>query len=204
MFPMVSWGQAEAAPQAEVLSEPVPDEVLESAVAAVAALGREVVQGRYHVALERMNPKWKARHAKRMGGMKELERQLAAVPAEMMRRGISMISFKPQGKPNGYGVTPVNRQIKEQGATIERLVCTQWLVLVPTVTQFKILQSQPGQPAKWIEIESIGYQVAISDREKLDWTFIDGGGLNANDLRSVFITLPQDMVLPPVGKKEAP
>jgi len=72
------------------------------------------------------------------------------------------------------------------------------------VTQFKILQSQPGQPAKWIEIESIGYQVAISDREKLDWTFIDGGGLNANDLRSVFITLPQDMVLPPVGKKEAP
>lgn len=204
MSPMASWGQSEAAPQAEVFSETVPDEVLESAVAAVAALGREVVQGRYHVALERMNPKWKERHAKRMGGMKELERQLAAVPAEMMRQGISMVSFKPQGKPRGYGVTPVNRQMKERGATIERLVCTQWLVLVPTVTQFKILQSRPGQPAKWIEIESIGYQVAISDRENLNWTFIDGGGLNANDLRSVFITLPQDMELPPVGKKEAP
>lgn len=204
VFPVVSWGQAEAAPQAEVFFEPVPDDVIESAVAAVAALGREVVQGRYHVALERMNPKWKERHAKRAGGMKELERQLATVPAAMMRQGISMISFKPQGKPRGYGVMPENRQIKERGATIERFVCTQWLVLVPTVTQFKILQSQPGQPAKWIEIESIGYQVAISDREKLNWTFIDGSGLNVNDLRLVFITLPQDMELPPVGKKEAP
>ena len=204
MFPMVSWGQAGASPQAEVLSEPVPDEAIESAVAAVAALGREVVQGRYHIALERMNPKWKMRFAKRAGGMKELERQLAAVPAEMMRQGISMVSFMPQGKPRGYGVSPVNRQIKEQGIAVERLVCTQWLVLVPTVTRFKILQSQPGQPAKWVEIESIGYQVAISDREKLDWTFIDGAGLSANELRSVFITLPQDMELPPVGKKEAP
>lgn len=204
MFPMASWGQAEAAPQAEVFDEPVPDEVLDSAVAAVAALGREVVQGRYHVALERMNPKWKERYAKRMGGMKELERQLAAVPAEMVGRGISMISFKPQGKPRGYGVSPVNRQIKQQGVVVERLVCTQWLVLVPTVSQFKVLQKQTGQPDKWIEIESIGYQVAISDREHLNWTFIDGGGLNVNDLRSVFITLPQDMELPPVGKKEAP
>lgn len=200
---MTSWGQGEAVPQAEVLAEPVPDEVIDSAVEAVAALGREVVQGRYHVALERMNPKWKKRYAQRIGGMHELERQLAAVPAEMVRQGITMVSFMPQGKPRAYGVSPVTRQIQDRGVTVERLVCTQWLVLVPTVTRFKVLQSQPGQAPKWIGIESTGYQVAISDRDKLDWTFIDGAGLSANDLRSVFVTLPQDMELPPLGKKEA-
>jgi hypothetical protein len=46
--------------------------------------------------------------------------------------------------------------------------------------------------------------VAIADKEDLNWTFIDGSGLTPADLRGLFITLPQDMELPPVGRREVP
>lgn len=192
----------EPAPEAEVVADPVPPEVEASAVAAVARLGEEVVLGRYQVAVERMNPQWKERAAKRLGGMAELEKQLAAVAAQMVRQGISMISFKPQGKPRTYQVTPGRRSIAGSGSRVEKLVYTQWMVLVPTVTRFRIMRSVPDAPPKVITIESTGYQVAVADKGADNWTFIDGAGLTVADLRSLFITLPQDMELPPVGKKE--
>jgi hypothetical protein len=58
-----------------------------------------------------------------------------------------------------------------------------------------------GEPRPLV-IESTGYQVAISDKGENNWTFIDGAGLKPADLRGLFVTLPQDMELPPVGKRE--
>ena len=81
-----------------------PPDVVASAVAAVDKLGEEVVLGRYQVAVERMNPMWKERTAKRMGGMEALEKQLDGVATQMVQQGISMISFKPQGQPRSYEV----------------------------------------------------------------------------------------------------
>jgi hypothetical protein len=185
--------------EAEVMAEPVRPEVVAAAVDAVAKLGDEVVLGRYKVAVDRMNPLWKERAAKRMGGMDSLEKQLEGVAAQMVQQGISMISFKPQGQPRTYQVSPGKKVVKENGVDVEKLVYTKWMVLVPTVTTFRILRE--GNP-KPLVIESTGYQVAICDKGKNDWTFIDGAGLTTNDLRSLFITLPQDMELPPVGKRE--
>lgn len=185
--------------EAEVMAEPVRPEVVAAAVDAVAKLGDEVVLGRYKVAVDRMNPMWKERAAKRMGGMESLEKQLEGVAAQMVQQGISMISFKPQGQPRTYQVSPGKKVVKENGVDVEKLVYTKWMVLVPTVTTFRILRE--GNP-KPLVIESTGYQVAICDKEKNDWTFIDGAGLTTNDLRSLFITLPQDMELPAVGKRE--
>ena len=113
-----------------------------------------------------------------------------------------MISFKPQGKPVAYGVSPPALDVVVNGKKEQRLVNTKWMVLVPTVTHFRITRRDGAAPAEPIDIESISYQVAISDRGKNDWTFIDGAGLTVNDLRSVFISLPQDMELPTVGKRE--
>lgn len=184
----------------EVVAEPIPPEVLTSAVSAVAKLGDEVVLGRYQVAVERMNPRWKARAAHRMGGMATLEKQLAGVAAQMVQQGISMISFKPQGQPRPYEVSPAKKTIKQNGVDTEIMAYTQWMVLVPTVTKFRILR--PGVP-KPLVIESTGFQVAVCDKGKNDWTFIDGSGLSTNDLRSLFVTLPQNMELPPIAKREA-
>ena len=190
---------AVAPDEAQIVADPVPPEVERSAVEAVAKLGEQVVLGRYHMALERMNPLWKERTAARMGGMEALQRQLDAVAAEMVRQGVTMISFKPQGKPQVHQVGPGKKTIRDNGSTIERGVYTKWLVMVPTVTRFRILAE--GNPRPMI-IESTGFQVAISDKDRLDWTFIDGAGLTVADLRRLFITLPQDVELPPVGKRE--
>ena len=199
--PLPAQSEAPSAPaaEAEVLSDPVPPEVAASAVAAVKQLGEEVVLGRYQAALQRMNPLWKERTAARMGGMEVLEKQLAGVAAQMVQQGISMISFAPQGQPRVYQVSPGKRIVRENGNEVEKLVHTKWLVMVPTVTRFRIMQQ--GNPRPFV-IESTGYQVAISDKGKNSWTFIDGAGLKPSELRSIFITLPPDLELPPVSKRE--
>jgi hypothetical protein len=190
---------APAEPESEVLAEPVPPETITRAVEAVAKLGEEVVLGRYHVAIERMNPVWKERTAARMGGMEKLEKELAGVAAQMVQQGVSMISFKPQGQPRAYEVSPGRKVIRENGQDVERMVFTKWLIMVPTVTRFRIMQQGNPRP---IVIESTGFQVAISDKGKNDWTFIDGSGLKPGDLRGVFITLPQNMDLPGITRRE--
>ena len=179
--------------EAEVIADAVPPEVVQSATSAVATLGNEVVLGRYQAALERMNPLWKERVSQRMGGMQALEEQLAKIPEEMVRQGITMLSSKPDG-------APIVHQVGPQKGKSGNLVYTKWLVLVPTMTKFRLIRE--GNP-KPLVIESLGYQVAISPKDKLDWTFIDGAGLKVSDLRGLFITLPRNIQLPPVSKRQA-
>lgn len=187
------------APQ-QPLASAAPPDVVASAVAAVARLGDEVVMGRYQVAVERMNPMWKERTAKRLGGMLELERQLAGVAKQMVQQGISMISFKPQGQPRSYEVGPGKKVDVVAGEEVESLIFTKWMVLIPTATTFRVIF--PGEPKPRV-IESIGFQVAVAEKGKNDWTFIDGSGLTVNDLRGLFPTLPQDLQLPPLEKRES-
>lgn len=179
--------------EAEVIADAVPPEVIQSATSAVASLGNEVVLGRYQAALERMNPLWKERVSQRMGSMQALEEQLAKIPEEMVRQGITMLSSRPEG-------TSIVHQVGPQKGKSGNLVYTKWLVLVPTMTKFRLIRE--GNP-KPLVIESLGYQVAISPKDKLDWTFIDGAGLKVSDLRGLFITLPRNIKLPPVSKREA-
>lgn len=188
--------------ESEVQADPVGPDVVASAVAAVGKLGDEVVMGRYQAAIERMYPKWKERAANRAGGMQVLEKQLAGVAAQMVQQGVSMISCKPKGAPTVYQVSPGNRTVTENGVKVEKYGYTKWLVMVPTVTRFRIMRKEDGQVPKPIVIDSTSYQVAVSDKGANNWTFIDGAGLNVAELRSLFITLPQDMKLPPVEKKE--
>lgn len=200
----VATAQDGAAPQqplaeAEVMPEPIPPGVVAAAVAAVEKLGDQVVLGHYQVAVDRMNPMWKERAAKRMGGMAALEKQLEGVAAQMVQQGISMISFKPEGQPRTYEVSPGKKVVKENGTDTEKLVYTKWMVLVPTATKFRIIREGNPRP---LLIESTGFQVAICDKGANDWTFIDGAGLTTNDLRAMFGTLPQNMELPPVAKRE--
>jgi hypothetical protein len=178
-----------------------PPEVVTSAVSAVAALGNEMVLGRYQVALERMNPQWKERAARGMpGGMAELEQQLGGVAKELVQQGISIISYQPQGPPQSYEVGPGTKVEKINGEMVESLSFSKWLVLVPTVTKIRMICPGVTKPKV---IESIGYQVAISEKGKNVWTFIDGAGLSVNDLRTMFVNLPREMKLPPLEKREA-
>lgn len=177
----------------------VPPEVVASAVNAVSELGKEVVLGRYQVAVDRMYPQWKERAAKRMGGMENLQKQLDGVARQMLQQGISITDFKPAGQARAFEVFPGKQTETVDGKEVETLRYTKWLVLVPTLTRFRAMIE--GDPVA-VNIESTGFQVAISDKGSGEWTFIDGSAVSVNDLRSLFITLPKDLELPPLEKKQ--
>ncbi|MGC4015212.1 MAG: hypothetical protein QM755_11955 [Luteolibacter sp.] len=180
-----------------VKADPVPADLSASAQAAVEKLGLEVVAGRYQTAINRMYPQWKARMAKRAGGMKALDEQLAAVPQILQQGGITLLSSKPYGTPQVFQVAPGKRIEKVDGRDTPVLVYTKWLVIVPTVTRLKVAQDGTTSLG-----ERTSFQAAISDKGKYDWTFIDGSSVNAAELRGLFLTLPETLVLPKVGGRE--
>ena len=200
-----------AAPGAPVAPKPadpenvMPDpevpaaEVLFSAKAAVEKLGAQVVLGRFDVAIERMYPVWKKRMAERVGGMEQLVAKLGGAAKQMQVNGVSLISFKPEGQPSVHEVSLGKKSVTVNGKPSEVDVFTKWLLFIPTATQFRLFKENDPKPHV---VESIGFQVAISDKGQNDWTFIDGSGLTISDLRTLFPTLPEDLVLPPMGGRE--
>jgi len=178
-------------------SAKAPPEVVASAVAAVQKLGAEVVLGHYQVAIDRMLPSWKERMAKRMGGTEELQKQLAGLSAQMSQQGVSMISFKPDGENRSFEVWPGKKKTVVDGKETEELIYTKWLIIIPTVTQFRIMKDRDFHI-----IESRGFQIAVSDKGADDWTFIDGSGVTVSELRSLFLTLPADVELPQIERRE--
>lgn len=179
-----------------------PVEVTNAAVAAVKVLGEQVVLGKHQVAIDRMYPEWKERAAKRAGGMEKLQQQLAGVATTMAQQGVQLISFRPQGAPISYEVLPGKETVEENGKKVEKLIHKNWLVLIPTVTEYRIAKpAEKGGAPKFVVIQSTGFQVAVSEKDKNDWTFIDGASVTVADLRRLFITLPENMELPPIKRK---
>jgi hypothetical protein len=179
-----------------------PAEVTSAAVAAVKAMGDQVVLGKHQVAIDRMYPQWKESVAKREGGMEKLEEKLAGIVKTMNEQGVQLISFRPEGAPTAYEVGPGKEVVEEGGKKVEKMIFKKWLLLIPTVTQYRITKpAQAGELPKFLVITSRGFQVAISDKGKNDWTFIDGAGVTVPELRRLFITLPDTMVLPEIKRE---
>jgi hypothetical protein len=181
-----------------VAEQPSPEVAL-SAVAAVRLLGAEVVKGNFRIAYDRMYPQWKERTARQFGGMDRLEAKMVAASQELTRQGVSIVSFQPAGEPKVFEVWPGKKLRNEGGQAKEIFVYTKWLVIIPTATRFNIIQNHQNQV-----IESRGYQVAISDKGTNDWTFIDGASLTVPELRSLFLTLPEDFKLPEIERRVVP
>ncbi len=180
--------------------EAPPPGVASSAVAAVRELGDQVVRGNHSYAIERMFPRWKKRMAKRLGGMDQLEKELGKVNEQMRLQGIHFMSFKPTGVPRVFEVWPGKKTEVEDGKEVEVMIMTKWLVLIPTVTKFRIIDDV----GKYRYIESKGFQIAISDKGKGkdDWYFMDGAGVSVLELRSLFPSFPKNAELPPTGRSE--
>lgn len=184
--------------QDAIVEKPSP-EVARLAVKAVEELGQQVVQGKYMTAVEKMYPRWKERTAARMGGMEAMEAKLAAVPREMLKQGMSITQFQPIGVPEVYEVGMGKAMVMQNGTQVEKIRYTKWMVLVPTSTHFRMMVENNPRP---IFVESISFQIAISDKNALNWTFIDGSGIGVNELRSLFVNLPMDLKLPALEKRE--
>lgn len=180
-----------------------PAEVTSSAVAAVEDLGKQLILGRHKVAIDRMYPTWKERSAKQAGGEAALEAQLARVAQIMAAENVSLISFKTRGVPTAYEVWPGKKTEMIDGKPVETMVFEKWLMLIPTEAVFR--RKIPNQePPQWVNYTTYGFQVAISDKGKNTWTFIDGSSVTVSELRSLFLTLPENMELPKIERKSSP
>ena len=181
-----------------------PAEVTASAVAAVQDLGKQVVLGHHQVAIDRMYPHWKEALAKQDGGMEKLEAKLAEISRMMTEQGIQVISFRPDmaAKITAYEVWPGKEVVEEKGKKVEKMIYKKWLLIIPTITEYRVTRpAERGVPPRIEVITTHGFQVAISDKNKNDWTFIDGSGARVSDLRRLFITLPENMTLPQIERK---
>ncbi|MEI7910181.1 MAG: hypothetical protein WCK77_11130 [Verrucomicrobiota bacterium] len=192
--------QAETVPSTAVVT--APTEVVAAAVAAVDKLGSEVTRGNYAVAIERMNPLWKERLAGQTpGGMAEIVKQIEGASKRMTQEGVSIISSVHLGTPRSFEVGPGTKVEKVKGKDVETQIFTKWLVFVPTLTKYRYILTGDAKPFYYIE--KVGFQVAVSDKGKNDWTFIDGSGLTLNTLRRLYVTLPRDLELPPIEERKA-
>jgi hypothetical protein len=67
----------------------------------------------------------------------------------------------------------------------------KWMVFVPTVKDFQYLD-QSKKPAKLRRFRKWEYEIAISPKEQESWTFVNGNGMNALQLRKIFKFLPKE------------
>lgn len=180
----------------------VPAEVSASAIRAVKELGEQVVRGQHQVAIERMYPRWKESVARKEGGMARLEAKLAGIGKMMTEQGVQLKSFRPEGGWTAYEVGPGKEVVTEGARTVEKMIYKQWLLLIPTVTEYRITKPGEGSEApRFLEITSRGFQVAVSDKGRNDWTFIDGTGITVPELRRLFISLPENLELPEIKRE---
>lgn len=176
-----------------------PIEVVNAAITAVNDLGKQVVLGKYKTAMDRMYPQWKERLAKDAGGDAELAKKFEGITAQMIKNGTSMVSFRSYGFPKVFEVFPGKKVETVDGKQVETLINTKWLLFIPTETRYRVMLQGDS-----MVIESKSYQVAIADKDKLVWTFIDGADLTVQQLRSMFISLPKDLELPEIKRREVP
>ncbi|MBN8458442.1 MAG: hypothetical protein J0M04_11460 [Verrucomicrobia bacterium] len=194
-------GDAPLAPNAQAQAANAPPQVVASAVAAVEKLGMDVTKGDFKIAIDRMNPEWMARLAKQTpGGREAIQKQIEGAAKRLAQEGVSIVSSVPMGQPRTFEVSPGKRLEKVNGQDVEVLVFTKWMVLVPTLTKYRMLLKGDPKP---VFIEKIGFQVAVADNGKDNWTFIDGSNLTVSALRRVYPTLPKDMRLPPIEERQA-
>ncbi len=178
----------------------VPQSVLDKAELATRAMGQQVLEGNFRIALDRMYPRWKKRAAKKLpGGEDELARRLAEIPKEMARQGISMLKYEVQKPISAHEVVLLRGEDK-QGKAIQMYL--EWLVFVPTRAEYRIIDPETRLARK---IETLGFQIALNKKGTSDWYFIDGRNCTIADLRSFFPGLPENqelLGLPKIGGGE--
>lgn len=173
-----------------------PIEVVNSGVAAVNDLGSEVVKGKFACLYERMNPQWRARLAEKIGGEAKLRQQCESAGAVLAKNAMTITRLTATGFPTVFEVSPGKKESVVEGKKVETLIYTQWLLLVPTITHMRIVGVDGTHT-----LESRSFQVAVSPKSELQWTFIDGKTTSVAELRNLFISLPVNVTLPKQEQK---
>lgn len=181
----------------------VPAATIASCQRATQVLGDNVIKQNFLFALEKMYPRFKKRQIA-MHGEKKFKQVFLDMPKTLNNMGVTINSFKADPPIAFFRVWP---QIKpaaklklergEQKDVIAGDVVYNWLIMVPT-TQVWTFTSNQGKPPR--QLKRVGFQIAVAKEAAVpgeeQWTFIDGGTIKPQDLRAMFPSLPQQLILP--------
>lgn len=182
----------------------VPPNTISSSQRATQLLGDNVIKSNYLYALEKMYPRYRKRQEK-ASSARAFKQQFVDMGKTLNTMGVTINSFKAHEPVSFFRVWP---QIKpaaklkiergEQKDVVAGDVLYNWLILVPT-TQVWTFTSNGGRPPR--KLKRVGFQIVVALESAVpgqeQWTFIDGGTIKPQELRSMFPSLPQQLVLPP-------
>lgn len=181
----------------------IPAETVASCQRATQELGNNVIKENYLYGLEKMYPRYRKRQVT-VHGEEKLKQVFLDTSKTLNTLGVTITSVKAEQPVSFFRVWP---QIKpaaklkiergEQDDVIAGDVYYNWLVMVPT-TQIWTFTSNKGGPPR--RLKRLGFQIAVAKEVAVpgqeEWTFIDGGTIEPQELRSMFPSLPQKLVLP--------
>jgi hypothetical protein len=206
-FTNCAFAQAEKPPE-EVIptTDPTvitPAETIASCQRATQKLGNNVIKGNYLYAHDKVYPRYKKRQVA-VHGEKKYREQFLNIGKMLNKMGGTITNFKAEEPVGFFRVWP---QIKpdaklkldrgEQKNLQAGDVVYNRLIIVPTIQEWIFRDNHGGPPRK---LKREGFQVAIAQETVVpgeeQWTFIDGDALSPRDLRAMFPSLPQKLVLP--------
>lgn len=166
---------------------------------AVQTLADEVRRGNLKATAEKMYPRWRKRLAARIGGERVLAAELEAARRMMKQQGIVIESYTALQAGQAIGVRPGKGVETVNGEQREVLTTTEWMVFVPTVAVWRVIDPETGRPRR---VERRSFQVAVRPKAGDEWTFIDGTNLNLSDLRGLFPGVADTTLFPERSGKE--
>ena len=184
---LTSFGQVVKVPPRQI----VPMEVQNRAKDAVQDQVAKTLKGDFKGVVDKMNPdhlKILAREAKVPVNVLKAQklRQLQGVA----QQGVTieaMITLPPSGAFEvDFGL--VGQVVN--GEAVNGAAYRQWMVFIPTVMDVSAMDLA-AEPPRMRTVRKWSFEVAISPKDKDDWTFVNGDGVNALELRKLFKFLPQ-------------
>lgn len=190
----------------------VPMEVKERAQAAVQEVVNKTVRGDFKAALDSMNPEFLKMMARPFGGPKRLKAQYLRQMQAMGKNGVTFQAAITRRADSAFEVDYGFEDLLVDGQKVmgpdgkpkQVARYRKWMVFVPTVKDFQYLDKSTN-PAKLRRFRKWDFEIAISPKGQEKWTFVNGNGMNALQLRKVFKFLPKndkDYQFPEVKNEE--
>ncbi len=169
--------------------QPVPETVRIEAQKATQVLMNRVVRGDVDAAFKHMNPDWRKIEARKNGGEAALAKKFREGFASLKAKGVELRATEAKMPVMAYEVDFGHQKQVINGVSTKIGVYKQWMVFVPT-SSMVIARDHGVVPPKEVQMLLKSFQIAISEKGKNDWTFIDGAHITATELRQLFPFLP--------------
>lgn len=174
-------------------------DVKERAQAAVQVVVNETIRGDFKAALDSMNPEFLNMIARPFGGPKRLKAQYLKQMKEMGANGVTFQAAITRRADSAFEVdygfedllVDGQKVIGPDGKPKQVARYRKWMVFVPTVKDFQYLDKAKN-PAELRRFRKWDFEIAISPKGQENWTFVNGNGMNALQLRKVFKFLPKE------------